>query len=396
MQNKVMIPKAWVLEFDDVGWDNGRDLRLSGKASRSGLPRYHALEDYQQLADIGEAAGMSLNIALCLGDWDKDNLLRGEVGITHDPYGWDRKSEIDVEKFEKYRDAIDNSPYVDYSIHGLLHGSYDANGKLLHEKEYFDYVEVEGEGKKLVLRSEEDFKRRLDIFFKIYNSWGFKKPIKVFISPCGLGMASQKEISRIARELYKRGVRYWTNSGFFFEGTTKVINGVACVKSSFPLDPDGKRFGVPWDAYDIDPETFPDYISNCYDSCIFGMHWTNLLRFNPKKNPEQVPLWADYVKRQGEIYGLVNAKDIREAANQQFYYEMANVTYGENFVEIDLSALDGNVVDCHKNEFFLSVKRGLAPSAIEGGEIAVYEEKRDFVTYKVSHEGFDKIKIYFS
>jgi len=33
---------------------------------------------------------MTLNVALCLGDCDKDNLLRGEVGITHNPHGWDK------------------------------------------------------------------------------------------------------------------------------------------------------------------------------------------------------------------------------------------------------------------------------------------------------------------
>ena len=391
----IKIPISFVIEMDDVGWDNGRDLRLSGRASRSGIPRDHAVEDYEVLKGLSDKTGKNLVAALCLADWDKDNLLRGEVGITHDPYGWDRKSEIDVEKFSAYRDAIDNSPYVNYSIHGLMHGLYGEDGKLIHEKEYFDYV-GEGEGKRLVLRSEEDFNRRLDLFFKIYDSWGFKKPINVFISPCGLGFASHDELSRIAGELYKRGVRYWTNGGFYFDGSLKVINGVACVKKSFPLYDSGKALSVPWDAYDIDPETFPDYISNCYDSCIFGMHWTNLLRFNPKKNPEQVPLWADYVKRQGEIYGLVNAKNISEAANQQFYYEMANVTYGESLVEIDLSALEGNTVDCHKNEFFISVKLGVSVSRIEGGKINLYEEKSDFATYKVSHEGFGKIKIYFS
>ena len=66
MKNSVKITKAWVFEYDDVGWDNGRDLRLQKKASRSGLPRYHALEDYEVLRDIGEASGMTLNVALCL------------------------------------------------------------------------------------------------------------------------------------------------------------------------------------------------------------------------------------------------------------------------------------------------------------------------------------------
>ena len=163
MKNSIKIPKAWVFEYDDVGWDNGRDLRLSKKASRSGLPRYHALEDYEVLAQIGEAAGMTLNVALCLADWDKDNVLRGFVGATHDPHGWDRKNEIDIEKFAKYRDTLEGTKYVDYSIHGLMHGVYDEKGILIHEREYFDLL-TDGMSQTLALRSVEDFNRRLDCF----------------------------------------------------------------------------------------------------------------------------------------------------------------------------------------------------------------------------------------
>jgi hypothetical protein len=391
MESFVTIPKAWVLEFDDVGWDNGRDLRLQKKASRSGLPRYHANEDYKQLRDIGEAAGMTINVALCLADWDKDNVLRGFVGATHDPHGWDRASEIDLDAFAAHRDVLEGTEYVDYSIHGLLHGYYDENGVLVHEREYFELSD-DGTHRSLGLRSIEDFNRRLDCFFKIYDGWGFKKPIRVFISPCGLGDASHEELSRIAGELYKRGVRYWTNGGFYFKEPMKVINGVACVKKSAPIDENGQRPDAPWDAYDVDPSTFPDYTATNFDGCVFGLHWTNILRFNPKKNPEQTGLWVDYIKRQGELFGIVNAKNIVEAINQQFYYQNAKMTVSDGAVEIDLSAIEAEHVDCHKNEFFISFKNGIEPKSCFGGEISLYEEHREFDTYKVTHTG-DKVEI---
>ncbi len=393
MKNNVTIPKAWVLEFDDVGWDNGRDLRLSKKASRSGLPRYHALEDYEVLRQIGETAGMTLNVALCLADWDKDNLLRGFVGATHDPYGWDRKSEIDIEKFTRYRDTLEGTEYVDYSIHGLLHGFYSEDGTLIHEREYFELSD-DGSHRSLGLRSVEDFNRRLDCFFKIYDSWGFKKPIKVFISPCGLGDCSHEELERIAGELHKRGVRYWTNGGFYFKEPMKVIAGVACVKKSAPLDADGNRPDAPWDAYDVDPATFADYTNTNFNGCVFGLHWTNLLRYNPKKNPEQIEPWVNYIKRQGEIFGLVGAKNITEAINQQFYYQNAKMTVADSIIDIDLSAIEAEHVDCHKNEFFISFKNGVEPKSCEGGEISLYREQKEFKTYKVAHVGWNvKIKI---
>ena len=64
MEEIVKIPIAGILQLDDVGWDNGRDLRLSGQASRSGLPRYHALEDYQLLHEIGKEINSSIFVEI--------------------------------------------------------------------------------------------------------------------------------------------------------------------------------------------------------------------------------------------------------------------------------------------------------------------------------------------
>jgi hypothetical protein len=383
MENSIKIPKAWVLELDDLGWDNGRDLRFWKKASRSGIPRNHTLEDYRIVTKIGEEAGMSINVALCLGDWDKDNVLRGMVGVTHNPYEWDRASEIDIEKFEGYRDTIDNSDGIDFSVHGLLHGHYDSEGKLIHEKEYFEYIKENGETR-LVVRSIEDFNRRLDAFFKIYDSWGFKKQIKVFISPCGLGYMTDEELSRVAGELHKRGIRYWTN-GFNFEEneSMRVVNGVVCCRKGRASTPDDVP--TPWNAYDVDPTEFGDFDEN--QRCVFGLHWTNVLRFDPKKNIEQLKPWVNYIKRQSEIFGLVNAKNIIEAMNQHMYYCFAKTEFDNGVCKIDLSEVERQKVDCHKNEFFISFKNGTEPKAVTGGKIELYQTKKDFKTYKVAHDG---------
>ena len=84
-KNDLIIPQALILCLDDVGWHNGDDLRPEGMASRSGIPRYHHPLDYRMLAELGKAIDMKIVCPLCLGDWDKDNILRGEVGMTHKP-----------------------------------------------------------------------------------------------------------------------------------------------------------------------------------------------------------------------------------------------------------------------------------------------------------------------
>ena len=48
MKNAI-IPLSFFLETDDLGWDNGWDLRVSNKPSSSGVPRYQTFEDYEVL-----------------------------------------------------------------------------------------------------------------------------------------------------------------------------------------------------------------------------------------------------------------------------------------------------------------------------------------------------------
>ena len=94
MTERVIIPTAMQITLDDLGWHDGRDLRFFGKASRSGLPRMHAVEDYKIVNELGRAINQKILGKLCLGDWDKDNILRGEVGLTHNPHNWDRVSVV--------------------------------------------------------------------------------------------------------------------------------------------------------------------------------------------------------------------------------------------------------------------------------------------------------------
>ena len=88
MERKVVIPAALILDLDDVMWHDGRDLRYIGQASRSEFPRHHVPEDYKIIDQLGRALNMKIICPICLGDWDKDNCLRGVVGVTHNPKGW--------------------------------------------------------------------------------------------------------------------------------------------------------------------------------------------------------------------------------------------------------------------------------------------------------------------
>ena len=62
-----VIPNPMQLVIDDLGWFCGDDDRLSGGASRSGMPRRHCAEDYAAINALGEALQMKINCAFVFG-----------------------------------------------------------------------------------------------------------------------------------------------------------------------------------------------------------------------------------------------------------------------------------------------------------------------------------------
>ena len=384
--NDVKIPVAIQFCFDDVGWYDGRDLRQKGQASRSGIPRDHAIEDYVMLHEFGKALGQKVLAPLCLADWDKDNLLRGEVGITHDPYGWDVASTIDMEHHEKARDILNGSNYIEPCIHGLLHGVYSDKGELITEAEYFKVIEADGE-KKLVLNSPEDFNNRIRLFFEIYRSWGFTKNIRTFVSPCGFKGAGDDMILDLAARLEALGVKYWANLGFSFPGPLGTYLDIAVMKKGGSYTEEGRT--PPWEGYDIDPELLLPFVSekNYKGTNMVGMHWTNLLRLNPKRNLDNLPLWIDYFNRERETFGTMIAKDVEFSVTQQFYnlYSKMDIRDGELVIDVS-EAMKRKTTPC-KDELYISFKKGIAPRMIEGGSLSLYEEHMEFSTYKIMHTG---------
>ncbi len=391
MKSKVIIPMSFVLEMDDVGWIDGRDYTEEGKASRSGLNRDHCIEDYEYLKALTQQTGKRIAAALVVGDWDKDNFLRGEIGFTHDPHGWDQKSKINVEEHRKCLTVLEEAG-VDFMVHGVLHGRYDENGKRITECEYMQINRFPDGTHTRSALPEEEFRRHLDMYFKIYNAWGLKQKIRGFVVPCGNSFSTEEDTEKMAKVLSEYGIRYWANSfPHFPEGTTlQVHHGVACFRWG------QAKPGIPWDEVSANAFERPVFCeeNTTRFSCFQGTHWTNHLNLDPKKNLENLPGWLDLYRRQSEHFGCVLADGLAEAVNQHFYREFAKMTWEENRAVIDLSQVLEKAIEGHKKEFFLSVKKDLSPKACRGGTLSLYEEKEEFITYKICHEG-ERVKITF-
>lgn len=379
---RICIPIALQVCFDDIGWDEGTNLLLKGLASRTGMPRHHVYEDYEAVHALGKGIGQRIVTPLCLADWDKDNLLRGEIGITHDPHGWNRAAEMDIKAFERFAELMDSSESFDITIHGLLHGCYDENGKRLHEHEFFHTVRESGVEKDGPI-PRWDFDRRMDLFFKIYKSWGFTKEIKNFVAPGGT-YGDLEGITQIASWLYERGIRNWTNK-YCFKDPVRSVSGVTCVTSGGAMP---KTFASPpWDCYDFDPAVLGHFVSheNRGGVATFSMHWPNILRFNPARNLESIGRWIDYFKAEAEIFGTMLSKDLAFAGNQLFYHHHAKIGKTAEGYRFDVSGAMEKKSAHHPSTLYASFKKGILPKARGGAALSLYEEHRDFDTYEIRH-----------
>ena len=118
------IPNPVQIILDELGWFCGSDDRPIGGASRTAMPRCHVAEDYEVVNYIGEQVGMKINCAFILGEWDPDNRLRAIPHLSRFGDKWDNASHLDMERAKRCAQVINNSPYIDFCLHGLNHGYY--------------------------------------------------------------------------------------------------------------------------------------------------------------------------------------------------------------------------------------------------------------------------------
>lgn len=373
MENRVIIPVAIQIIADDFGWHNGRDERTSNRPSRSGLPRDHAPEDYKIMNELGKALDMKILTPFVIGEWDKDNLLRGVKYATYNEEGWDRASEIDMRMAEKYFEAAESSEYIEYAYHALMHGYY-RNNKQICETEYsrpaYDPVTDTHDYSTFEYIPAEEMQAYIDLFFRIYDSWGFRKKIRSFVSPCSIHTPPEKTYD-FAKILKDNGFIHWANHWGLLKDTTAVFDGVTFLQ---------KNAVVGWEYYDVDPLMVKDHCTNALFSnegricAACGYHWTNFLRLNPQNNMERLNDWVKYFKRQGSIYGQMLSRDIAFASSQAVYSRFGEVRIEGNLCKIDLKEVDAKGSLAQRDTFYISTGKQVNPQSCSGGIMSIYEK----------------------
>lgn len=373
------LPLATHIRIDDVGWFDGRDRRTAGRPSSTGIPRTHHPLDVRVVNEIGKALNTHIHCNMVLGEWDKNNRLRGVPHVTWDEEGWDAAANLDMKLAEAYFDELEASEYIDFGLHGLMHGYY-VNGKQKIEAHHYPFArEFERGEMDCPALPIEEFELLVDLFFKIYDDWGFKKPVISFGSPNGsYGLPTDDYNIKMARVIHKRGIRSWK---WAWPKVDRIDTcaGIACMTS---------KEIVPWNVYDVDPDlvnfTFADpEVRRCPDIC---MHWPNFLRFHPEHNLERVEKWAAYFRRITSPFGMMLAHDVGEAASQTFYSKYATVDMADGGYRIAFENVDNRDSDLIRKEFYVSLKSGEELKTCAGGSFMLYDARADHNVYKITRD----------
>ena len=375
----LVLPLATHIRIDDVAWFDGRDMRTVGRPSSTGIPRTHHPLDVVAVNEIGKALNTHIHCNLVIGEWDRYNRLRGVPHMTWDEAGWDAAGKLDMKLAEECFAAMESSEYIDYGLHGLMHGYY-VDGKQVTEQHHYPFRKqyLNGEVASPALPIEE-FELLVDLFFRILNDWGFKKPVISFGSPNGsFGLPTDDFNIAMARVIHKRGIRSWK---WEWPKVDRIdtCGGIACMPS---------KSIVPWNAFDVDPDllkyTFADPESRRVpDIC---MHWPNFLRYNPENNFERIEKWKNYFLRITSPFGMMLAHDVGEAASQTFYSKYAAVDTVDGGYRIALDAVDKQDTALINDTFYVGLKGGEVPKKCIGGSFALFDEREDHNLYKITRD----------
>ena len=391
MEKKYCLPIALQIVMDDVGWFNGFDQRCAEGPSRTGIPRMYCAEDYAAIEAVGKEVGMKINCPFVIGEWDKKNRLRGMPHATNNEKGWDMASQINYAEAEKCLDIINKAEHFEVAFHGLMHG-YWEDGISAADSEFSHPSSLDYKTKyahRLYVPVDNDyFESHIEAFFQIYEDWGFKQKVRSFTSPSGI-YKGVEENRHLVTMMKKYGMHYWANGWSAIKHAHEAIDGVIFINKSYT-----KTNHPHWAAYGIDPEQQPDYsfatnnLEVGGEQGIYGMHWPNVLYFDPNRNMECAKPWGRYMKRQAEIFGLMLSKDTAFAASQGVYRRYASIEATKDGIAIDLTAVDNaGVSHLLDNSFYISIEKGISPKITKGGALSLYEEHKDFNNYKIERNG---------
>ena len=362
--NDIIIPQPLQIVVDDLGWFCGDDDRENGGASRSGMPRRHCYKDYEAMNMLGEALDQKVFCAFCLGEWDPDNRLKKLHHISKYGDDWDNARFYDKEEVKKCVDVINNSPYIDFGLHGIGHGYYSEDNIKPDTSDY--YIVKPGKVKEMV--DEKYIRSILDSFFELMEYHGIKKEVTSFVPPSGA-----YRFFELSRLLAEYGIKY----------VSTPMRNAKCENMERPdafliengiITTDREKDLLAWDQHSADYTELP-FKANTY-----GSHWPNWLHEDPDRNTFVIKSAIKYFYRCAEHPETIISRDMKFASTQTAFWKYAKVTENEKGeTVIDISNVPR--LESMNDVFYVNSRFPLTRA--EGGKLTEYDRKKQFITHEI-------------
>ncbi len=358
--DQIMIPSGLQITMDDVGWFCGSDDRQDGGSARSGMPRRHCINDYKAIHELGKRLNMKINCGFVLGEWDPDNRLKKIPCFSKYGDDWDNASYFRAEEAKKCVEIINNSPYIDIAVHGLMHNYYKKDANYSNTDYYCNkngtYYPI----------PDDEIRMRLEAFFDLLAYHGIKKEVNSFIPP-----SFEYIWDTISKTLHTYGILYLSTIFDVVRNRTdlsmaEMENGI------ISLDRNNNQ--IEWWELSADPRRLPVV------SGIFGCHWINILHIETNGYPMILDQWEEYFKKCSETFGVILSRDMQFYATQALYKKYT-------IVETENGALTLDIQNIPKAKglgkcFYLSARKPI--KSFTGCDMTVYEQHDGFINYEIT------------
>jgi len=353
MEN-IIIPKPLQIVVDDMGWFCPNDDREKGGPSRTAMSRPHVAADYEAINNLGKALDMKINCAFIIGEWDPDNRLKDIPNLSKWGKDWDNVYYIDKNKLIECIDVINNSPFIDIAVHGLMHGYYIENTDNPDVSDY--YFLRQGN---LYMIPEREVRRRIEAFFDILKYHGVNKKVNSFVPP-----SFRTRWGELSRILGDYGIEYISTIFKFLDCDNDKPVDVGIENGIVTLDRNNNL--IPWNEISTDFSKLPCAVG------VFGAHWPNFLHTDAERNSEVIDSAVKYFKKCGNQFGTVLSRDMEFCANQSLCEAYSVIRNGV----VDLSSVPKKL-----DSFVVSSKREI--SSCDSARIVRIGDRDGFINYEI-------------
>ncbi len=314
----VTVPLPLLVVVEDVGWWQGQDGSSINEPFRSGMDRYHCLEDYQALLLLAKRLQMRIQLSMVLCEWDRSNLLRHVPTATWMAEEW-RNPHRREDTLEEAADFLrTNSDHLEIGLHGVGHEFW--KNKKMERSEFHDPDNI--------MRPPDLIRQHLDAFGAIMAENSLGPFPQAFVPPAlqhsfGNGAQSFQAILRdygvtCVTTIFSRARQY---APPVHEKITWESDVLLIERHQAP---------VSWHIQAATPTL-------SHAGPVVSLHWKNLLHHNPHRNEEVIAPWGEFLSACCRDFNRMAAPDTTTCWSQFAYHSLAGIRPLGAGVEIDVS-----------------------------------------------------------